>query len=597
MLPTTLLALLGVACAEIMESLHEVPESWTRIGTPRPEERLHLRIAMTAPIPRLFEQTLFAVSNPSNARYGQYLKRDELKDLLRPKSEATSAVMSWLVQSGVSPEAIAEDGEWINFVASVKIANDLLDTSFDIYENVRGQKRIRTLQYSIPGELHEFVDMVQPTTRFGEVRPLGSQVFDRQEVGKPQAYSRVAQPSNIQSVCDGRTVTPDCLRALYKIPDDPQVDNATSGYMAYVNYLEQYPRDVDLAEFTQDYFPRANGVTYSWDALNGEANLASLQNSPETSGEANLDQQYLLATGWPVNMHTYIVGGRGLLQPDLDQPTQADNENEPYLDWLNFVLAQPDSELPHTISTSYGENEQSVPVKYRRKVCDLFGQLGARGVSVLFASGDTGVGSACQTNDGKNRTRFMPVFPASCPYVTSVGSTFGVEPETAIAFSSGGFSETWPMPDYQRDAVQGYLNQIGNQWEGLYNPAGRAFPDVAAQGSNFHVIDKGMDTLVSGTSASAPVFAGIIALLNAQRLTAGKGTLGFLNPWIYGSAYQGLNDIISGGSSGCTGVNMYSGLQAPIVKGASWKALDGWDAVTGWGTPDYERLLPLAMAI
>ena len=52
----------------------------------------------------------------------------------------------------------------------------------------------------------------------------------------------------------------------------------------------------------------------------------------------------------------------------------------------------------------------------------MFAQLGARGVSVLFSSGDTGVGSACQTNDGKNTTRFLPIFPAACPFVTSVVS-------------------------------------------------------------------------------------------------------------------------------------------------------------------------------
>ena len=46
------------------------------------------------------------------------------------------------------------------------------------------------------------------------------------------------------------------------------------------------------------------------------------------------------------------------LVPDLDQPTQADDNNEPYLDYLNGVLKLPNSELPQVISHSYGENEQ-----------------------------------------------------------------------------------------------------------------------------------------------------------------------------------------------------------------------------------------------
>lgn len=125
------------------------------------------------------------------------------------------------------------------------------------------------------------------------------------------------------------------------------------------------------------------GVTYSYETVNDAPAQADVQNSPEDSGEANLDIQYLLATGWPVNIHTYSIAGRGYLIPDLDQPTQDDNDNEPFVDWLSHMLAQEDEDLPHTVATSYGENEQSVPERYRLKVCEMIGQLGARGVSVL----------------------------------------------------------------------------------------------------------------------------------------------------------------------------------------------------------------------
>lgn len=185
--------------------------------------------------------------------------------------------------------------------------------------------------------------------------------------------------------------------------------------------------------------------------------------------------------------------------PDLDQPTLADNQNEPYLDFLHYILAKPDSELPTTLTTSYGEDEQSVPEPYTNMTCSLFAQLGARGVSVLFSSGDTGPGSACQTNDGKNTTRLLPIFPAACPFVTSVGGTYHVQPEIAIGFSSGGFSDRFPRPAYQETAVTQYLGKIGDTFKGLYNPNGRGFPDVAAQAYNFTVIDKGREIRVGGT--------------------------------------------------------------------------------------------------
>ena len=131
--------------------------------------------------------------------------------------------------------------------------------------------------------------------------------------------------------------------------------------------------------------------------------------------------------------------------------------------------------------------------------CSLFAQLGARGVSVVFSSGDTGVGSACQTNDGKNITRFLPTFPASCPFVTSVGGTTRIEPEEAAFFSSGGFSDRFPRPAYQDEAVTRYLGILGDQWKGLYNPRGRGIPDVAAQSYNFTFFDLGAEGRVGGT--------------------------------------------------------------------------------------------------
>lgn len=239
----------------------------------------------------------------------------------------------------------------------------------------------------------------------------------------------------------------------------------------------------------------------------------------------------------------YSTGGLGKLVPDLDQPTPESNQNEPYLDFLTYMLALPDSELPQTITSSYGEDEQSVPEPYARKVCDMFGQLGLRGVSILISSGDTGPGSACQTNDGKNTTRFLPIFPASCPYVTSVGGTTFIEPERAVSFSSGGFSDLWERPGWQNNAVKGYLNFLGEKWKGLYNSDGRGcklsfcvaifvtrlayasfkkrlstirlpemyanhgtVPDVAAQGQSFRIVEQDPVTgnfeewMIGGTS-------------------------------------------------------------------------------------------------
>ena len=428
--------------------------------------------------------------------------------------------------------------------------------------------------------------MIQPTTRFGQMRSQGSQVLDVHRIGKTQAKAL------LNGTDCNTSITPQCLKDLYNVQDFQLKDNETSGFAAFNNFLEEYPRYSDLAAFEKTYTPYATGQNFTWTSIAG-GRLD--QNAASDSVEANLDVQYLMAVGYPVPIHAYSTAGRGPLKPDLDQPDGSDSSNEPYLDFLTYILGQPDGELPHTLTSSYGEDEQSVPLEYRKTVCNMFGQLGARGVSILFSSGDTGVGSACQTNDGKNTTRFLPTFPAACPYVTSVGGTAGVGPEEAVSFSSGGFSDTWTQPSWQSDAVAQYLDAIGDQWKDLYNSAGRAFPDVAAQGSQYHVIDHGENMLVDGTSASAPTFAGVVSLLNAARLEAGKSPLGFLNPWIYSVGYKGLNDITRGASTGCTGTDMYSGLPTPKVPNAGWAAFAGWDPVTGHGTPDFQKLLALAL--
>jgi tripeptidyl-peptidase-1 len=292
----------------------------------------------------------------------------------------------------------------------------------------------------------------------------------------------------------------------------------------------------------------------------------------------------------------FSTGGRGLLIPDGDLSTQSENSNEPYLDFLLALTKLPNSQIPNSISISYGENEQEIPISYAKQVCQLFAQLGARGKSIIFSSGDAGTGDYCLSNDGLETLKFQPQFPATCPYVTSVGGTMYIEPEVAVFFSSGGFSNIWPRPAYQELAVSTYLKKLGDKNYGLYNTSGRGFPDVAAQAQNFRVIDQGVDKGYRGTSCAAPTFNGIIALLNSARVSSGLPTLGFLNPWIYTIGQFGLNDIVDGASTGCNGLSRFNAAPngSPVIAGAEWQAVAGWDPVTGYGTPDFGRLLALS---
>lgn len=155
-------------------------------------------------------------------------------------------------------------------------------------------------------------------------------------------------------------------------------------------------------------------------------------------------------------------------------------------------------------------------------------------------------------------------------------------------FTGSGFSNLWPIPEYQKSAVKEYLATLkaaGDPVGAYYNHSGRGIPDISAQGVNFAVPDGDNVLSISGTSASTPVIAAIIALLNEKRASKGKPSMGFLNPWLYSVGSKGFNDVAIGQSSGCRIVEP--------IEDASWNATKGWDAATGLGTPDVSRLLHL----
>lgn len=124
-----------------------------------------------------------------------------------------------------------------------------------------------------------------------------------------------------------------------------------------------------------------------------------------------------------------------------------------------------------------------------------------------------------------------------------------------------------------------YLNATNG---GLYNRNGRGIPDVAANGDNIALFVGGEFGTEGGTSASSPIFASLVNRIVEERLKIGKGPLGFINPVLYQHP-EVLNDIKNGSNPGC-GTNGFD-------------AVEGWDPVTGLGTPNYEKMLDLFLSL
>ncbi|KIH90964.1 tripeptidyl-peptidase I [Sporothrix brasiliensis 5110] len=575
------LFLASVASAKVFHSLPNVPQGWSLVRNASPSDAISLKIALRQRSADDLERVVLEVSTPGHPNYGMHLTRDEVRSYTAPSDAAVDNVSIWLRDNGIEPSV---NNDWVSFTTTVDRADALLDTRFDWYQYEDSNTPVlRTLAYSVPDALTNHLDMVQPTTRFGKFSTHKSTVFsmqyleDNEDSSAKSALAVAAQQNDVASCGNG--VTPQCLKTLYNI--NYTVTDPAQNLIGFASYLNEYARYSDLALFTKYYVPAAKGQNFSVALINDGKND---QSSAFDSGEANLDVQNIIGISHPIPIIEYSTGGLGPLVPTPDEPTQP-GSNEPYLEFLTYMLALNDSSLPQTLSTSYGEEEQSVPPEYAYKVCNLFMQLGARGVSVLFSSGDSGPGDAC-VRVSDNKPYFQPSFPAGCPYVTAVGATHQTGPELAVSFSSGGFSSLHPRPPYQDTAVSTYLQSIGDTYAPFFNASNRGFPDVAAQGNNFLIFDKGRSAQLAGTSASAPVVAGVVALLNAARRSKGLSPLGFLNPWLYNNT-AAWNDITGGAGIGCTNTTYFD---SP----ASWNATKGWDPVTGLGTPNFPALLQVA---
>lgn len=568
-----------------LKERHVVPAGWRRIGPAPPYQKINLQISLKQDRFEELESHLYAVSDPSSDRYGQHLSQLDVNELVKPSAEAFDLVHEWLADHGYGANNITYSAakDRLKISLPVVAVEKLLQTKYSIYRHEDGTRLVRAPAWSLPGCLHEHVSTIQPVNSFFRALPRRQRLRKVPMTEAAKAQMLVASrmdmaTASLKDVCNATAIVPNCLRMLYKT-DKYTVQAADKNSIGIANYLGEYNNRSDIGIFLSQFRADANApFQINVTALNGAVDQrtpnTAAQNANGTGLEGNLDAEYVFGITYPTKVQAYNTGGRPPFKADTATPMDA---NEPYMDWLDFMLGL--EQPPQTITTSYGDDEQTVPKSYAIDACNQMAQLGARGVSLFYASGDSGVGDSgsCFTNDGRNKSTFLPSFPASCPYVTVVGATKNPTAEVA-AFdenndfaSGGGYSNYFSRPKYQNDVVPKYTESLKGKYKGLFNASGRAYPDVAAQGQRFMVVWGGEINSLDGTSASTPVFASIIGLVNDKLISEGKPPMGFLNPWLYSKGFKAMNDITSGSSMGCN------------VTG--FPAKEGWDPVTGFGTP------------
>lgn len=243
----------------------------------------------------------------------------------------------------------------------------------------------------------------------------------------------------------------------------------------------------------------------------------------------------------------------------------APNTDQGFLDAVTTAVHD-QTHKPSIVSISWGAPESSWTAQAQTALNQAISAAAAVAVTVCIASGDGG--SADGVSDGKAHVDF----PASSPYALGCGGTTlsasgsAISSESAWNDSGGGVSSVFALPSWQ---------STSNVPPAPTSTGGRGVPDVAGDAdpnSGYQIRVDGQSLVAGGTSAVAPLWAALIALLNQR---AGK-PLGFLNPQLYSvpgyPASPGPFHDVTTGSNG------------------AYSAATGWDPCTGLGTPDGARL-------
>ncbi|KAA1478787.1 family S53 protease [Dentipellis sp. KUC8613] len=562
MLTVAFLSLVAGLFAAAEGAPHErrdsAPSGFVLTSPVPPTDILPFRLALTPQDFSGLEQALYSVSTPGDAQYGKHLSLEEVQKFTTPTSATMDAITSFLSAHNLTQTRLSNGKNWLNVNITAGDANTLFGANYSVFTHQEtGEKVIRTLEYSIPQGLEGHVQVVHPGTTFPQhIKRSKPKAIPSPP---PTATSNHSTRASLPSSCN-ENMTPACLLELYSIPTAlaPSKDSR----LVVTSYEEEYVSTSALKKFLQQYRTDLDpSTTFTLQTVAGGQNP---QDPNEIGSEGTLDIQMTvgLASGIPVTL--LATGESNLLDPIG------------FINSMDALLAE--SNPPQVVTISYGWDEDFISPALASTICNSFAQVGARGVSVLVASGDGGVSGGHDDDSCTSSDPFIPVFPGTCPFVTAVGSTI-YNNETAAYFSSGGFSNFFATPSYQSSSpyVTNYLKTLGSTYKGRYNASGRAFPDVATIGDYVAIVYQGSDQQEAGTSCSAPMFASVVALLNSELLAAGKSVLGFLNPLLWSGKFDGaLNDVTTGSNPGC-GSNGFS-------------ASAGWDPVTGFGTPNYPKM-------
>ena len=519
----------------------KVPHGWLALRRAPASSPVRFTVGLRGATVDDMANLFWAVSDPTSEQYLQLLTREQVEQRFGPSAEQRSLVQQWLAEGGVEEAEIKHVSSAIEVRTRAEVAERLFATEMRVFQHASSGKQVAKAWGSaeLPSHIHPAVELVTGLSAFPV--PRTSLV-------------------HTDAAADYVAVIPQTIRSLYQIrPQQSGSSNATQGV---IEFGGEYFSNQDTAAF-------AAIVGYT----SGNATIQPItdehivgDNDPSAPGvESTLDVQMLASTNLEAVTWFWV---------------------EDFSSWLyEYALHSLNATtVPQVVSISYGlwEGMQCFADAIECELLDidsdeytaatngLFMKMGLSGTAIVVASGDSGANS--RTDELCAASNLRPEFPASSPYVTTVGATMiinatygfssvpacgqgrfqciesGVEVAVSRSMAGftagGGFSNTSgaTRPRYQDSVVTAYLQSgVTLPPDSYYNVKGRAEPDVAAVGSLGLISLGGQYGTVGGTSMSAPIFAGVASLLNELAVSKTGSPLGFLNPLLVSGLHRTLH--------------------------------------------------------
>jgi kumamolisin len=509
---------------QLTGSARELPDGARRIRPSDPKQRIEVTVMVRrGSVPSEFRSD--RQSSQARLQDRQYLSREQFAAVHGARASDCEAIRAFASKYALG--VVNEDRARRSIVLSGAIgaACQAFGVELNDYVLAGRRCRCRTGTIQIPADLEDVVQGV-----FGlDDRPQAKTHFRRRIRTKPTDVSYTALE----------------VAQAYSFPLNT---DGTGQAVAIVELGGGY-RSIDL----NSYFQKLGLATPSVSAISvdqaANAPTGSV-NGPDAEVELDIEIAGAIAPG--VRIGVYFA-------PNTDQG---------FIDAVTTAVH--DTSLrPSIVSISWGGPENSWTEQARNALNSAFEDAATMGVTVLASSGDNGA------TDGSSNGALTVDFPASSPYVVGCGGTkltlSGMTISSEQAWNElsdnegatgGGVSEVFALPAYQSSSdVPAAPNGF----------RGRGVPDVAGDAdpsTGFEVLVDGESTVIGGTSAVAPLWAGLVARINQS---LGK-PVGYLNPLLYAaSATRTFHDITSGNNGG-------------------YSAGPGWDPCTGLGTPNGSAL-------